>query len=128
MRNPHPSKLPFMVFADDEGNVREDIHYYMVGGSSREARKLAPQDLIELPEGSEFFFLPGRKPYGFSKKNNAIELYPHGRAVAAFVSPAYSQTYLSAYEKIAQAPVLPLYAYTAVGWLDGKFYTTAVRI
>lgn len=117
-----------MVYAEENGNIMEDVNYEAVGRSGRDAVKLAAEDFIELPEGSELFRLPARKPYGFYIKTKKIELYPHGLAVAAFVSPAHTQTYLSAYEKNGNAPILPLYAYTAIGWLDGKFYTTAVRI
>ncbi len=128
MHHPHPKKIPYLVFADENGNILEDVNYEALGRSGRDAVKLSVKDFIELPEGSELFHLPERKPYGFNKKTKTIELYPHGSAVAVFVSPAHPQTYLSAYEKIGKAPILPLYAYTAVGWLDGKFYTTAVRI
>jgi len=128
MRQLHPSKIPFMVFADKNGNIMEDAGYEAVGRSGRDAVKLSAEDFIELPEGSELFRLPGRKPYGFNTKTKKIELYQHGLVVAAFVSPAHSQTYLSAFEKMENAPILPLFAYTAVGWLNGKFYTTAVRI
>jgi hypothetical protein len=32
------------------------------------------------------------------------------------------------YESEKDAPVLPLFCYTAVGWHDNKFYVPAVRI
>jgi hypothetical protein len=35
---------------------------------------------------------------------------------------------LAAYESEKDAPVLPLFCYTAVGWHDNKFYVPAVRI
>lgn len=123
-----PPKVPYLVYADNAGNILEDTRYEAVGRSGREIIKLSKEDFIELPEGSEFFFLPGRLPYGYNKKTGDIELREAGKAVSVFVSPAHTQTYLSAFEKEEKAPVLPLYAYTAVGWLNGKFYTTAVRI
>ncbi len=124
----HPTEVPLMVYADESGNILEAPGFEAVGRSGRDAVKLEPDDFIELPEGSEFFFLPGRLPYGFNQKSKQIELFTGGRAVAVFVSPAHTQTYLAAYEKQQDAPVLPLYAYTAVGLSRGKFYTTAVRI
>lgn len=124
----HPSKIPYLVYADDTGNILEDTRYEAVGRSGRNTVRLTKEDFIELPEGSEFFFMPQRLPYGYNWKTGDIELRDSGKAVAVFVSPAHTQTYLSAYEKEEKAPVLPLYAYTAVGWLNGKFYTTAVRI
>lgn len=128
MRQSHPSKVPFLVYADENGNIHENTTFETVGRSGNNAVKLAPEDFIELPEGSEFFLLPGRNPFGFSKKSKSIELFKEGIAVASFISPAHTQTYLSAYKKNDTAPTLPLFAYTAIGWLEGKFYTTAVRI
>ncbi len=117
-----------MVYADEKGNIMENTAYTAVGRSGIDAVKLSREDFIELPEGSEFFLLPGRSPFGFNKKSKSIEMFSGGTAVASFISPAHTQTYLSAYRKNGKAPVLPLYAYTAVGWLNGKFYATAVRI
>jgi pyruvate-formate lyase-activating enzyme len=36
--------------------------------------------------------------------------------------------YIAAYESLPEAPLLPLFCYTAVGWLDGINYVPAVRI
>jgi pyruvate-formate lyase-activating enzyme len=51
-----------------------------------------------------------------------------GWAVAAFIPPAHTGLYVAAYETSKDAPTLPLFCYTAVGWLDGKNYVPAVRI
>ena len=51
-----------------------------------------------------------------------------GWAVAAFIPPAHTGLFLAAYETLEDAPTLPLFCYTAAGWLDEKFYVTAVRI
>ena len=51
-----------------------------------------------------------------------------GWAVAAFIPPAHTGLYLSAYESLPEAPTLPLFCYTAVGWHNDKFYVPAVRI
>ncbi len=122
-----PSQIPFMVLADAEGNIIEDTRYLAAGRSGNTFVNLKPEDFIELPEGSELFFLPGRIPVGVNVQTGVIEEVEEATAVSAFISPAHTQTYLSAFRKSA-GPVLPLYAYTAVGWHDGKFYTTAVRI
>lgn len=117
-----------MVFADAGGNVFEDEHYLAVGRTGFDVVALEPEDFIELPEGSDFFNLPDRVPYGLNPDSGQIELVDGVTAVAVFVSPAHTQTYLAAFATDDQAPTLPLYAYTAVGWYDGKFYATAVRI
>jgi pyruvate-formate lyase-activating enzyme len=125
----HPTAVPFAVVADREGNIVEDTRYLAVGRSGNRMVPLNPDDFIELPEGSEMFFLPGRVPYGYDPDSGRVLLIDDDEvsAVSAFISPAHTQTYLSAFKK-ASGPVLPLYAYTAVGYLDGKFYTTALRI
>lgn len=124
----HPAKIPHLVYADEKGNILENTQYEAVGRSGQNIVKLKSQDFILLPEGSEFFFLPGRIPYGYHRVEKNIQP-AEGLAVAVFISPAHTQTYLSAYLKPpdVKVQVLPLYAYTAVGWLNGKFYTTATR-
>ena len=48
--------------------------------------------------------------------------------MAAFVAPAYTVAYSAAWETMPEAPRLPLYAYSAVGWYKNKFYVPAIRI
>jgi pyruvate-formate lyase-activating enzyme len=90
---------------------------------------LSPEDFIELPNGSDLFTLPGRRPYGYDPETGEMEVFEDVQAVAALNAPAYTQLYMAAFGTDEDdAPTLPLYAYTTVGWLDGKFYTTALRI
>jgi wyosine [tRNA(Phe)-imidazoG37] synthetase (radical SAM superfamily) len=126
-KSKHPRRVPYMVYADSEGNIREDKRFEVAGRSGNQFVKLQPEDFIELPVGSEFFTLPNRKSVGINKKGEPT-FYPFGNAVAAFVSPAHTQTYMAAFEREPNAPILPLYAYTAVGWLDETFWATCVRI
>jgi hypothetical protein len=123
----HPAEVPFALVADAEGNIEEHPQLRCMGRTGNDLVALRPEDFIPLPEGSEFFALPGRKPLGWNPETQQSELMD-GDAVAAFVSPAHTQTYLAAYEKQGPAPILPLYAYTALGWFDGRFWTTAVRV
>jgi pyruvate-formate lyase-activating enzyme len=51
-----------------------------------------------------------------------------GWAEAAFIPPAYTGIYIAAYETMPDAPTLPLFCYTAAGWLEEKIYVPAVRI
>jgi wyosine [tRNA(Phe)-imidazoG37] synthetase (radical SAM superfamily) len=94
------------------------------------------QDLIPLPEGSELFVLPGRLPVGCDPDNGEpllVEEHPDRpgepiQAVAAFMAPAHTAILNSAYQTCDRdAPVLPLFAYTAVGWHKGRFWVTAFR-
>ena len=124
----HPARVPFMLYADRHGHILEDRNYEVCGRSGHSIVKLKPEDFIPLPQGSELFFLPGRHPYGYSRKSGELELFEKGLAVSAFASPAYTQTFLAAYHTPAEEKILPLYAYTAVGWLDGKFWVCMLRI
>ena len=49
-------------------------------------------------------------------------------AVAAFLPPGYVRTLLPATRLMPRAPTLPLWAYSAVGWKDGKFWATGLFI
>jgi sulfatase maturation enzyme AslB (radical SAM superfamily) len=89
---------------------------------------IAPEDFIELPDGGSLYELPGRRGIGIDVKTGDMRLCEKGWAVAAFIPPAHTGFYLSAFETLPEAETLPLFCYTAVGWLDGKFYVPAVRI
>ena len=101
------------------------------------SRYLAPkqQDLIPLPEGSELFFLPGRKPVGFEPNSDEPSLLAENpdnpdeeiQAVAAFMAPAHTAIHTAAFVKNDDAQTLPLFAYTAVGWYDGRFWVSGFR-
>jgi wyosine [tRNA(Phe)-imidazoG37] synthetase (radical SAM superfamily) len=86
-----------------------------------------------MPYGSALFELPGRYPVGFDPaKDEFVVLREYeGRpvtAVAAFMAPAHTQLYHAACEKEEPAEKLPLYAYTPVGWREGGFFVTGVRV
>ena len=127
---------PSLVYADVNGNIFDWPALEMAGASANECQRPQHSELIALPEGSELFLLPERAPVGFDPATGTFEPLsadPYDsakpvRAVAAFISPAYTQLYSTAYKTNAEAPLLPLFAYTAVGWLNGGFVVPAVRI
>jgi len=132
----HPDALPSLVFADSQGNITDFPELNMAGMSGGQFCQPSIEDLIPLPEGSELFVLPGRLPVGCNKENGEPLLleedpYQPGdtvQAVAAFMSPAYTAIFNSAYQtRGSNAPRLPLFAYTAVGWHQGRFWVTAFR-
>lgn len=120
--------VPYLLVCDEQGNIVEDTSLRVVGREANKIKILKPDDFIPLPKGSDFFFLPKRRPVGYNSKSKQIEVSKKGFAVAAFLAPAHTQTSLAAFIKEPDAPVLPLFAYTAVGWYKGRFYTTAIRI
>ncbi|MBL7095839.1 radical SAM protein [candidate division KSB1 bacterium] len=127
------SDFPYLVVSDGSGNIFEIPETYMVGMALNSYVLPERNDLIELPEGSDLFELPQRKPIGYnpdSKEFVEVQEYNGSPvfAAAAFMTPAYVQLYRSAYLSNSDAPILPLYAYTAVGWYEDKFYVTGKRI
>ncbi len=79
-------------------------------------------------EGGQLYELPDRRGIGIDVKTGEMRLCEKGWAVAAFIPPAFTGTYLAAYETLPDAETLPLFCYTAAGWYNEKFYVTAVRI
>jgi pyruvate-formate lyase-activating enzyme len=122
------NSLPYLLVSDEQGNIFEDTSLRVVGREKNHIKLLSPQEFIPLPHGSDLFYLPKRKAVGLNPETKQLELSQKGYAVSAFLAPAYTQTSIAAWVKEEDAPVLPLYAYTTVGWLKGKFYVTALRI
>ncbi|MFT5701199.1 MAG: wyosine [tRNA(Phe)-imidazoG37] synthetase (radical SAM superfamily) [Desulforhopalus sp.] len=131
----HPSKMPCLLFSDKDGNITEFPELEMVGMSNGRFCQPELQDLIPLPEGSELFTLPKRLPIGWDVRDKepallAEDPYSHGdavQAVSAFIAPAHTSIYTSGYQTLENAPTLPLFAYTAVGWHDNRFWVAAFR-
>lgn len=131
----HPQAVPSLVFANSSGVITDFSELHMVGMSNKVFFQPSLDDLIPLPEGSELFTLPGRLPIGWDpalgeavlldenpyKSNSKIQ------AVAAFIAPAHTSIFSSAFQTETGAPTLPLFAYTAVGWYDDQFWVTAFR-
>jgi len=128
--------VPSLVYANAAGEISDFPELLMAGRSGADFVTPSRDEIIPLPEGSELFVLPNRLPVGIDPadnqparlQENPIEPTDGIQAVAAFIAPAHTATLLAAYEKDAsQPPPLPLFAYTAVGWLDGRFWVCAFR-
>ncbi|MEO7960704.1 MAG: radical SAM protein [Ginsengibacter sp.] len=119
---------PYILYSDGKGNIYEDASLYACGRSGWDAVSVPPEDWIELPEGGQLYELPGRKGIGLDVLTGEMRLCDKGWAVAAFIPPAYTGTFLSAYETETGAETLPLFCYTAAGWSNEKFFVPAIRI
>ena len=122
------NKSPYILYSDGKGNIFEDTSLYTTGRSGWDAVPVPEEDWIELPDGGSLYELPGRRGIGIDVNTGEMRLCEKGFAVAAFIPPAHTGLYLAAYETEKDAPTLPLFCYTAVGWDDDKFYVPAVRI
>ena len=104
---------PFLLYSDGKGNIFEDTSLYVAGRSGWDALPIQEDEWIELPTGGQLYELPGRRGIGIDVKSGDMRLCDKGWAVAAFIPPAHTGFYLSAYEAAPDAPTLPLFCYTA---------------
>lgn len=119
---------PYLLYSDSEGNVFEDETLYACGRVGWFAHPIPEEDWIELPEGGNLYEMPKRRGIGIDVRTGEVRECKKGWAVAAFIPPAYTGLYIATYVNEDDAPTLPLFCYTAVGWHDEKFYVPAVRI
>ena len=122
------TQSPYLLYSDGNGNIFEDTSLYAVGREGWDAFPIPVEEWIQLPEGGNLYELPERKAIGIDVETGEMRLCEKGWAVAAFIPPAHTGLYIAAYETLPGAPTLPLFCYTAAGWLNEKFYVPAVRI
>lgn len=119
---------PYILYSDGKGNIFEDTSLFVTGRSGWVALPVPDDEWIELPDGGSLYELPGRRGIGIDVHTGEMRLCDKGWAVAAFIPPAHTGYYLAAYETAPDAPVLPLFCYTAAGWYNEKFYVPATRV
>lgn len=129
-----PDTIPSLLFADSSGKILDLPDLEMAGMSNGRFFRLTPEDLIPLPAGSQIFTLPGRFPVGWDRESQeplVLEENPFAsgpvQAVAAFMAPAHTAVYSASYRGGPEAPRLPLFAYTAVGWHGNRFWVAGFR-
>ncbi len=122
------TESPYILYSDGNGNIFEDTSLYVTGRTGWDAVPIPEDEWIELPEGGQLYELPGRRGIGIDVLSGEMRLCEKGWAVAAFIPPAHTGFYIAAFETQVDAPTLPLFCYTATGWLNEKFYVPAVRI
>jgi len=119
---------PYVLYSDGAGNVFEDLSLYACGRSGLYAYPVPNEDWVRLPEGGNLYELPGRQAVGIDVRTGELRVCEKGCAVSCFIPPAYTGLWLSSWVNEEEAPTLPLFCYTAVGWYEGEFYAAAVRI
>lgn len=128
MNTRHPQL--HLVMADARGNIYDDPDLLMLCRRGAQWGLPRPDEVMPLPAESEFFLLPGRQAVGLDPESGAL-LQPEGEArlaVAAFAAPGYTLSAHPVYESAPDAPLLPLFAYGAVGYAEGRFYVCARRV
>ena len=134
---------PKLVYADKDGNIFDHPTLEMGATSGRELTIPQAADLIPLPQDSRLFTMPGRIPMGWHSGRGRFTAFDGGKrkgkgrsaksfgaycAVAAFPPPGYTRTLLPATRLVDSSQLLPLWAYTAVGWKDGRFWVAAKQV
>ena len=130
------TNLVTALVADHKGTIFELEGYAAVGMAGTHLVSLSVDTTINMPYGGELMFLPDRKPVVYNIAKDEFETlrenpYMPGEPlfpVAAFNSPGYVLSYVSAYTEDEGAGHLPLFSYGAVGWLAGKFRSSVIRI
>lgn len=118
---------PRLLTADAQGNIYDHPELLMVCRRGNEFALPRPDELMPLPDESELFLLPGRRALGLDPGSGELELQEE-LAVAAFAAPAHTLTAHPAYERGEDAPILPLFAYGAVGFANDRFYICAKKV
>jgi pyruvate-formate lyase-activating enzyme len=129
-------KMITAVVADKEGKVIELEGYAAVGMAGSSLTPLSTGNTITMPYGGEFMFLPDRSPVVFNLTTNRPETlkenpYSPGEPVfpvAAFNSPGYVISRVSAYREKQAARQLPLFSYGAIGWHKDGFRTALILV
>ncbi len=124
------------LVADHHGEIFELEGYAAVGMAGESLVPLNTANTIKMPYGGELMFLPDRKPILYNLNENRFEAlhenpYAPGKPlfpVAAFNSPGYVASYISAYRENQNAGYLPLFSYGAAGWLNGQFKSAAILV
>jgi wyosine [tRNA(Phe)-imidazoG37] synthetase (radical SAM superfamily) len=120
-----------LLVADAAGRVYDHPELLLAAERGAGPERIAADEWLPLPRGSDLFALPGRAPIGFRRTGAPLVvedwLGGEARAVAAFLAPAHTTTYNAAWRTGAGAPTLPTFAYAPVGIADGHYWTTAFR-
>lgn len=126
-----------LLCSDAQGNIYDHSDLEMAAYSGDELVTVPRGELIRLPQESTFFSLPGSKAVGWDRVSKTFVPVDRMRvdrrnipvtAVSAFLPAGYTRTYLPAAIQPPDAPPLPLWSYTAIGWQNDDFMAAAVRV
>lgn len=124
------------VVANQDGEIFELEGFAAVGMAGSSLIPLTVDQTVNLPFGSEQMMLPDRYPILFNKDTGQFEILDHNPfapdepifPVAAFNSPGYVITHVSAYREKKNARYLPLFSYGAIGWHGDGFRSAVIQV
>ncbi len=123
-----------MLYADDDGNVYEHPYLRMAGFFAGTPAVIRENDLVQMPSYSKLFYIPDCPPIGLDPVTGEYITVPEISiddvttkvyAVAAFLEPGLVRSHLPAVDYGHKSYILPAWAYTAVGFKDGRYWATA---
>jgi len=126
-----------MLYADSKGRIFDHPRFRMAGFSGNAPAPLAEDDLIPMPEFSKLFFIPDCPPVGLDPETGQYRTVPKAKisgvtrrcyAVAAFLEPGIVRTHLPAADYASKEYILPMWAYTAVGFREGRYWAGGFQI
>ncbi|MBQ9537454.1 MAG: radical SAM protein [Desulfovibrionaceae bacterium] len=120
--------VPNLVLADSQGQIFDHPDLLMLCRRGQEWGLPKPHELLPLPKESELFLLPERQAVGLNPHTGVPEIVEDGFAVAAFVAPGHTLSAHPVYTQEANAQILPLFAYGAVGFANDRFYVAAQKV
>jgi wyosine [tRNA(Phe)-imidazoG37] synthetase (radical SAM superfamily) len=129
--------LPYMLYADEKGNIYDHPYYRMAGFSGNAPLGITKEDIIHMPRFSKLFYFPDCPPAGVDPETGRVEIVPEitiGEktqkclAVSSFLEPGYVRTHLPAVDYSNKDYKLPMWGYTAVGFKDDHYYVTGFRV
>ena len=129
--------LPLMLYADREGRIYEHPYFRMAGLWGQEPAPLEEKDLIPLSEFAKLFYFPGCPAVGIDPETGEHKIVAEidlggettqCQAVAAFLEPGIVRSHLPAVDYRPKSYILPMWAYTAVGFRDDGFLAAGFRI
>ena len=130
-------EYPRLVLSDSEGKIFDHPRLKLAGRSGDRLDLPPPSELVPLPGGSQLFTMPGRIPIGWDDEKELFVSSERVRvggkeiectAVAAFLPPGFIRSLLPATQTRPEPSLLPLWAYSSVGWKKGRFWATGLLV
>jgi wyosine [tRNA(Phe)-imidazoG37] synthetase (radical SAM superfamily) len=128
---------PKLLFADDRGTIYDHPFLEMAGASGTRPVRPAAKDLVRLPAMSRLYFHPGCPPYGYDPRRRRFVLVREAKvgrrtvrchAVSAFIQQGWVRLLLPAMDYGGKKEMLPMWAYSTVGFHDEGYYAPAFEI
>lgn len=128
---------PKLLFADKQGNIYDHPQLEMVGSSGPSIQRPERDDLVPLPGLSRLYYHPDCPPYGYDPQKDRIVLLKQTKigkktircnAVSAFIQQGWVRQFLPAMDCRLKNYTLPMWAYSAVGFADDRYYVPAFEI